>query len=85
LASKFLAVFDPERFIVVNGSVERALLSFGVAHEDLEPMEGLKYKKFLEKLSLFIEEARAQHLLPAAALDAFFYCRHVAILRERGE
>lgn len=73
LTSKFLAVYDPEQFIVVNGPVERALLSFGFSQEDLDPMDGVKYESFLKQLSPFIEEARIQGLLPAAALDAFFY------------
>jgi hypothetical protein len=73
LTSKFLAVYDPQQFIVVNGPVERALLSFGFSQEDLDPMDGVKYERFLKQLSPFIEEARIQGLLPAAALDAFFY------------
>jgi PLD-like domain len=73
LTSKLLAVFDPQQFIVVNGPVERALLSFGFSQEDLDPMSGVKYERFLKELHPFIEEAGAQNLLPAAALDAFFY------------
>ena len=36
-------------------------------------MDGLKYERFLKELYLFVEEARIQKLLPAAALDGFFY------------
>lgn len=73
LTTKLLAVYDPEEFIVVNGPVERALLSFGFSQEDLDPMNGLKYEVFLRTLYPFIEEARIQKFLPAAALDGFFY------------
>ena len=73
LTTKLLAVYDPEKFIVVNGPVEKALLSFGFSQEDLDPMDGVKYERFLKELYLFVEEARIQKLLPAAALDGFFY------------
>lgn len=73
LTTKLHAVYDPDKFIVVNGPVERALLSFGFSQEDLDSMDGLKYERFLKELDPFIEEARAQKTLPAAALDAFFY------------
>lgn len=73
LTTKLLAVYDPEEFIVVNGPVERALLSFGFSQEDLDPMDGMKYERFLKELQPFIEDAQIQKLLPAAALDAFFY------------
>lgn len=73
LATKFLAVFDPAKFVVVNGPVERALLSFGFAHKDLDPFDGTKYEELLKALNPFVEEAEARKLIPAAALDAFFY------------
>jgi hypothetical protein len=37
------------------------------------PMNGVKYERFLKELHPFIEEAGAQNLMPAAALDAFFF------------
>jgi hypothetical protein len=73
LASKLLAVYDPDRFVVINGPVERALIDFGFASEDLDPMNGTKYDRFLKELQVFIEEAQILRLVPAAALDAFFY------------
>jgi HKD family nuclease len=73
LATKLLATYDPQHFVVLNAPVERALLSFGFAQENLDPMNGQKYERFLKELKPFIEEAEIQNLIPAAALDAFFY------------
>jgi HKD family nuclease len=73
LATKLFAIYDPQRFVVLNAPVERALLSFGFAQENLDPMNGQKYERFLKELKPFIEEAEIQNLIPAAALDAFFY------------
>ena len=73
LTTKLFAVYDPDKFIVVNGPVERALLSFGFSQEDLDPMNGPKYELFLKELRPFVEEAQIHKLLPAAALDGFFF------------
>jgi HKD family nuclease len=73
IATKLLAICNPEQFIVVNEPIERALMSFGFSPDNFENMGGTKYQIFLEKLEPFIEEALIANLTPAAALDAFFY------------
>jgi HKD family nuclease len=71
LATKLLAVYDPERFIVVNEPVKTALRSFGF--KMAADLDGKGYELFLREVRDFVEEAESQGLRPAAALDAFFF------------
>lgn len=73
LATKLLAVYNPEKYVVVNGPVERALRAFGYDIELGSRITGKGYAIFLQSLRAFIEEAEAIGLHAAPALDAFFY------------
>jgi HKD family nuclease len=73
LATKLLAVYRPEQFVVVNGPVESALRAFGYEIEISSRISGKGYETFLKELEEFIQESESLDLSPAPALDAFFY------------
>jgi HKD family nuclease len=73
VASKLMALSDPDRFFVINAPVSRALASFGYPVDQLENIDAEKYRGFLKELEPFKEAAQIANLQPAAALDAFFY------------
>jgi hypothetical protein len=73
LATKLLAVYDPEKNVVVNEPVQAALRAFAYDSELDLNMTGTSYERFLRDLAPFVEECQAAGLAPAPALDAFFY------------
>jgi HKD family nuclease len=73
LATKLLAVYDPDKFIVVNGPVESALRAFNYEMPMDSHINGKSYGAFLKQLSEFIQECESQNLQAASALDAFFF------------
>jgi HKD family nuclease len=73
LATKLLAMHQPERFVVVNEPVESALRAFGYDVEMSTGVTGTNYGRFLKDLSVFIDECENVGLRAAPALDAFFY------------
>jgi hypothetical protein len=73
LATKLLAMCQPEKFVVVNEPVESALRGFGYQVESGPGITGKAYKQFLQDLTNFIDECDAVGLKAAPALDAFFY------------
>ncbi len=73
VATKLMAMIAPERFVVVNGPVERALRAFGYSIGPGPRITGKRYEKLLEDLKPFIEESKELGLQPVPALDAFFY------------
>lgn len=73
LATKLLAMCQPEKFVVVNEPVESALRAFGYEVESGPGISGKGYTQFLRDLEKFVEECEAAGLRAAPALDAFFY------------
>ncbi len=73
LATKLLAVYNPDKNVVVNEPVQSALRAFEYDRELDFEMTGPSYEKFLKDLAPFIEECEIARLAPAPALDAFFY------------
>ena len=73
LATKLLAVYNPDKNVVVNEPVQSALRAFEYDSEIDFDMTGAAYEKFLKDLAPFIEECEIARLAPAPALDAFFY------------
>ena len=73
LSTKLLAMHQPEKLVVVNEPVERALRAFGYEMEMDTGITGSEYGRFLKELTEFIDECDVMNLRAAAALDAFFY------------
>lgn len=73
LATKFLAIHQPEKFVVVNEPVESALRGFDYELDMSAGATVLAYSGFLRDLRPFIEECESAGLKPASGLDAFFY------------
>ncbi len=72
LSTKLLAMCTPDKYIVVNDVVERALRAFGYFVSSDSDIGGEAYLRVLKELKPFIDECQALGLQPAAALDAFF-------------
>ena len=73
VATKLLAMIAPERFVVVNEPVERALRGFGYSIDSGSHITGKQYTQLLKDLKPFIEECEELGLQPAPGLDAFLY------------
>jgi HKD family nuclease len=73
LATKLLAVYDPDKNVVVNEPVQSALRALQYDSELDSELTGQAYEKFLKDLAPFIEECESARFPPGPALDAFFY------------
>jgi hypothetical protein len=72
VATKLLAVIAPDKSVVVNGQVEKALTGFGYPIEHGNKIAGNDYLNVMRNLAPFIEECESLGLRCAVALDAFF-------------
>jgi HKD family nuclease len=73
LATKLLAMSAPDKYVVINDPVERALRAFGYPIKPGSDIDGEDYLQILRDLRSFIEECEGLGLQSATALDAFFY------------
>jgi HKD family nuclease len=82
LATKLLAMCQPEKFVVLNKPVERALRALGYEVDPRRSITGRGYRQFLEELTDFIRASDAAGLKAAPALDAFFYAYNRGLPRD---
>jgi hypothetical protein len=73
---------QPEKFVVLNKPVERALRALGYEVDPRRSITGRGYRQFLEELTDFIRASDAAGLKAAPALDAFFYAYNRGLPRD---